>query len=796
MLPVLLLIILREVASLRTAQLKGNLVFETEQQSTVTINPHYIQFNRQFDLSNIQTAINLLTNYTESYSQYCNDIQKDRKRVYDMFQANAMYFAGKTVCRNNHGFLPEIRTEAEAERLMELMKLINIKETPAGVTISNNSLIYLRTGQPNLFKSYRYCKECKIINHFIPPDSKRKTVLVYAYDETNVLHIKESKCYTDSCESSPIICTKGTEFDSSILTTLASHSCVRDTEYMQQTNKFLQQEYDSFVDATDTVMKRRRRFAPPRRRKRMIPAIPLITGGMIGGGFMSTAISGINPFTFIGEMVGGVFGLATARDLRMTQEMIKKVSFELDKVKLNQQTIVEAINGMMAHSTRLEKLIRFQTHDIAVIYGELDSKIAMRYLQSVIQMTLLKIHASMVAARQFKPSPYVFGQKDLRDLTSDPRYFKNKMTTQLEDVATALIVVDNKFTFLIAVPLKEEKSQYNTYKIRQLPIFNNNKTYQATIANPYYAINMNTNEYIPLTDADYSGCSQRPMCATQQPIFTITSKSPCEISSFVFSRQVCPLEIAHPAGPSFLNYGNTTFYSVPEKLIVNVRCSINGQSLSRHENIDGIGSFQAHTGCTTQVLEQAQIRPIHVAEIHDLEGNSVFGVLKQFDFSSIQYPKEPDQNTTTQKPITILEVSSFSEGLQLLFDVQTNSTDVARIFLGITIFIIFFLLIYLCVPPFKLWFNDCCSFTKPHKYWGQKYINVPQFVKIHKPSSHLHERMQHFCTRIRNLFTRTSAYNTNSKTSTSNPCNAEIFHDFQQPIITNSMYPNINLNNV
>ena len=794
MLTVLLLIILRVVASLRTAQLKGNLVFETEQQSTVTINPHYIQFNRQFDLSNIQIAIDLLTNYTESYNQYCNDIQKDRKRVYDMFQANAMFFEGNTVCRKNHGFVPEVRTEAEAERLMELMKLINIKETPAGVMISNRTLVYVRTGQLNLFKSYRYCNECKIISHFIPPDSKRKSVFVYAYDDSNVMHIKESKCYTEACESSPIICTKGTEFDSSILTTLATHSCIRDTAYMQQTNKFLQQEYESFVDATNTIMKRRRRFAPPLRRKRMIPAIPLLTGGMIGGGLMSSAMSGINPFTFIGEMVGGVFGLATARDLRITQEMIQKVSFELDKVKINQQTIVEAINGMMVHSTRLEKLIRFQTHDVAVIYGELDSKIAMRYLQSVIQMTLLKIHASMVAARQFKPSPYVFGQKDLRDLTSDPKYFKNKMTTQLEDVATALIVVNNKFTFLIAVPLKEEKSQYSTYKIRQLPIFNNNKTYKASVTNQFYAINLNTNEYIPLTDTDYSGCSQKPLCATQQPVFTITSKSPCEISSFVFSKQICPLELAPPVGPSFLNYGNTTFYSVPEKLTVNVRCSINGRPLSRHETIDGIGSFQAHTGCTTQVLEQAQIRPIHVAEIHDLEGNSVFGVLKQFDFSAIQYPQEPDQNTTTQKPITILEVSSFTQGLNLLFDVKTNSTDVARIFLALTCFIILFLIIYLCVPPFKLWFNDCCSFTKPHKYWGQKYINVPQFVKIQKPATHVHERMQHFCSNIRKFFTKTSVNNTNTINNSSN--HADFYHDFQQPVITNSMYPTINLNNV
>jgi hypothetical protein len=65
---------------------------------------------------------------------------------------------------------------------------------------------------------------------------------------------------------------------------------------------------------------------------------------------------------------------------------------------------------------------------------------------------------------------------------------------------------------------------------------------------------------------------------------------------------------------------------MPEPLIVNVRSTINGKTISKHESIDGIGSFQAHTGCTTQVTEQAQIRPMHVAEIYDLEGNLIFGV--------------------------------------------------------------------------------------------------------------------------------------------------------------------------
>ena len=779
MLPVLLLLIIDVVACQRTAQLKGNLLFETEQQSTVTINPHYLQFNRQFDLSYILQAINLLSNYTESYNDYCNDIQRDRKRVFDTFQTKGYTRTSAQACQRDHGYLPEIRSQMEADRLMELMKLVEITETPAGLILEKNKLVYARTGAPNEFNSFNGCRNCSEGRFMI----ENTEMIVYAYDTKNELYIKNSRCKKKDCDKVTILCTKGSEFDSSVLMIMAAHNCMRDTENMRQTNYFLRQEYESFVSPKEND-KRKRRFAPPRRRRRMVPAIPLLAGGMLGGGLMASAIENVNPFHFIGDIVGGVFGLATKKDLRITHEMIKGISHELEKVRVNQNTIVEAINGMMQHSERLERLLRYQTHDVAVMYGELDSKIAMRYLQSVIQMTLLKIHASIVASRQFKPSPYVFGNKDLKNLLQDRRFFRSKMTTNMAEISTALLIVDSEFTFLIAIPVKEDKTQYQTFRLKQLPIFNQGNTYSVSVTNEYYAINTNTNEYMKLTDSDYSSCTTKPMCETNVPVFQINSMSPCEILTFTMNSQHCPLELAPPEGPSFYNYGNTTYYSVPHPLKVNVRCSIDGKSISKHENIDGLGSFQAHTGCITQVTELAQIRPIHVAEIHDLASNTIFGILNQFNVSLAKYPKEPDQPTSTFKPLTILEVSSFEEGLKILLDVKTTSTDVARVFLVLALIFIAFLLIYLCVPSFKLWFNDCCSFTKPQKYWGRMYANVPQFVRMHQPNTHLHERLQKFLSNLKLKTTRTSQ---------DNPKETEQ-QDIEAPITlpTNTMYPMFN----
>jgi hypothetical protein len=190
MLPVLLLLIIDVVACQRTAQLKGNLLFETEQQSTVTINPHYLQFNRQFDLSYILQAINLLSNYTESYNDYCNDIQRDRKRVFDTFQTKGYTRTSAQACQRDHGYLPEIRSQVEADRLMELMKLVDITETPAGLIIEKGKLVYARTGGPNEFKAFNGCRNCSEGQYMI----ESTEMVVYAYDTRNDLYIKNSKC--------------------------------------------------------------------------------------------------------------------------------------------------------------------------------------------------------------------------------------------------------------------------------------------------------------------------------------------------------------------------------------------------------------------------------------------------------------------------------------------------------------------------------------------------------------------------------------------------------------------------
>jgi len=232
--------------------------------------------------------------------------------------------------------------------------------------------------------------------------------------------------------------------------------------------------------------------------------------------------------------------------------------------------------------------------------------------------------------------------------------------------------------------------------------------------------------------------------------------SPCEIRSFIINKQICPLEVALTAAPSFLNYGNTTYYSVPAPVDVHVRCTLMGKVHAKHQQIDGIGSFQAHTGCITQVTELAQVRPIHIAEIHDLASDTIFGVLKQFDFSSVTYPPDQNlQNTTTQKPLTILTVNDFSEGVKLLFDVQTNSTDVVRAFMVIFLLIAIFLIFYSCNKTFRLWFNDCLSFTKPQKYWSRKYDNVPHFIR--NPNSNNgqgHERISKILSAIKKPFAK------------------------------------------
>lgn len=274
MLPVLLLFLIRGITCLRTAQLRGNLLFESEQQLPVTVNPHYIQFNRQFDLTHINNAINLLDNYTISYNDYCKELVADRKRINDMFQIMGNFYDARDACRERGGFLPEIRTEEDATKLIGIMKVVNLWEVPAGLTLVNNNtgMIYSRTGQNNAFLRYEPCKGCQIhsklneglIEAHLRPNALRTIVYAISEQDDRLYITVATTCKGgERCKRNTILCTSGSDGGSGLVNAVVTQSCLRDSTFIKQTNSYLRAEFNSFVHPTENRNQnsRRRRSA-------------------------------------------------------------------------------------------------------------------------------------------------------------------------------------------------------------------------------------------------------------------------------------------------------------------------------------------------------------------------------------------------------------------------------------------------------------------------------------------------------------------------------------------------------
>ena len=83
-----------------------------------------------------------------------------------------------------------------------------------------------------------------------------------------------------------------------------------------------------------------------------------------------------------------------------------------------------------------------------------------------------------------------------------------------------------------------------------------------------------------------------------------------------------------------------------------------------------------------------------------------------------------------------------TDALQILFDPSKTATQALRTFTIMMCIIIVIMLAYGLCKKFRLWFNDCCSFSKPHKYWSRQYEHVPQYVRRHLENKHYHERFQ------------------------------------------------------
>jgi len=746
------------------SSLRGSLLFEQLAYRPITVNPQYFNFYRQFNISHIQNALEILEKYENLYAKLCNDISLMPELSPEFYKIPSNTTDYHTNCIRSGGYLPEIRTKSEAIQLAQIMKGHNITQTPAGIDSSTSTLFY-RSDKSLITEAVKlqYCTAtCPLLSQQLLPSQadslynnnfKIKSNMAYykLYDTTIIIAPANPPI------SSEIICMKNREVGLTALHFMLRSSCNRDTHEIREQNKLLALEVSNFLSPQHRNLfnlNPKDYNEDNHRSKRAI--LPLVSLFLLGG-----AVTQKSPLDAIGSLGASIFGLGSKQDMIITKQKLEEHATQIGNLAINQELITKAINDIQIHINSLTQFNSFASHKIAQAYAELDNKGLIRHLQNLIQLTLLKMQSAVNSATQAIPSPYVFSNKDLQNITHTFRMNEIMLTTNLNEISASILLVDNQITFMFNVPVNDDRNKFQFYEIRQLPVYINDKSYKVEIENNFIGINDFTNEYMLLSQTEFQRCLIMPICILPSPFIRITETSPCEILTFKDNVQTCPIKEIPHAPPVFYTYKNTTIYSIPNPIQIHITCKQGRQTQSSYKRISGMGTFDVTPGCTIHIPPDTNIRPEYMIGQEYLKGDTLMGTINEFTKDSAFLPLLLNVSTSTLKPLKINEISNFKQGIDLIFNHEQLGTEVVRILAYCAIAIVIIYSMTCCFPKFKLWLKSFFLITKPEKYWGmRKYIIPSPFIRKSKinnpPSDPLETYMSTFRQRLAKILNRPS----------------------------------------
>ena len=258
---------------IKTAELKGALLYEKDIDKPVIVNPKYVLYHRNVNLDDIYEAANVLQKFTDTYSSFCSEIDKvidtDFVHVYvPNYDPENTYFVSETrnqiqtapsICANEGYDLVEVRTLTDYNMLKELTKKHNMSYIYAGVHWNNNTnrLQYLSdmTQASTVFDElwYTIAKDEKLNSQFWDPltfqwwNKARRAIYDFSNNQRSMILLQG----TVGKRLEKIVCQKysSTAMDrkhNDFLLKITQHVCNRDLDNMKKMVDLMVREISLF----------------------------------------------------------------------------------------------------------------------------------------------------------------------------------------------------------------------------------------------------------------------------------------------------------------------------------------------------------------------------------------------------------------------------------------------------------------------------------------------------------------------------------------------------------------------
>ena len=468
-----------------------------------------------------------------------------------------------------------------------------------------------------------------------------------------------------------------------------------------------------------------------------------VGGGIMAANAVTSIFTGESPLSWFGNILSSTLGLASKADIKNVILHLQHHATALTDIVINQEQLHNSYLNIRKNVLNIQDITAQMEYGTANMAVELDNKLAIKNLQVVMQLTLLKIASAFTAAQQHKASPYIFSQDELDTIASTVRNKKIFLSTSMNDVIVNVVQNNSNILFIFTIPVLDERSMFNFYEAKTIPIFEHDKSYIANSDLQFFAITANTNEYSVVSESEYYFCLTQKQCQISDVIHPINSDSHCTIQTFQENKQVCELiPTQTPQKPFFAFYGNKTFFSVPQPVAIRITCQETPLSYvtdSQTKTVSGTGFIEIKPSCTIVLPDSRKYFSNPILEAEYLENSNFMAILKESQPTILNFsfhiPK-PTQ-ATTETPVTLKPIE-LSVIQQIIHEISqpAKSLSAAAIFF-IIILIITILAIIPCIfsKCCRTWFTTCTLMKNPKSWWTEyKNYDLSNFTKLNRSS--------------------------------------------------------------
>ena len=236
------------------ALISGGILFNKLSSKTVTVNPSTVNFYRHLDTTSIVQAVHLGARYLKEYQVLCEMLNrradtnnKNSPQSEFVVIGTYQFLEAEHHCANAGYRLPEIRSQAQKQNMLQLMSTQGIDYIRAGIVVDETKQFVFKSDKKaissseylklfNGVRSFEYGTTAKDFhNNWYTLDEAKRSIFVYEINKSNEgINVGFRDPEKVRGAKGLIVCQRSlanqpqTQIETSLLTKIAAHTCKRD----------------------------------------------------------------------------------------------------------------------------------------------------------------------------------------------------------------------------------------------------------------------------------------------------------------------------------------------------------------------------------------------------------------------------------------------------------------------------------------------------------------------------------------------------------------------------------------